>query len=63
MKHDEAPLQNSPVRVQNCVEEGFRGPQINRNGFQYILSGDLLVYLSGGLYKPLLRGHRSNVVS
>ena len=29
----------------------YSGPEIDRNGFQYIFSGDLLFYLFWGLYK------------
>ena len=36
--------------VQTFIYKIDSDPQIDRNGFQYIISGDLLLYLFGGLY-------------
>ena len=49
-------IMSTPVRPKSCkpislyVAKAYSGPQMDRSGFQYIFSGDLLLYLFGGLY-------------
>lgn len=39
---------------QESNNSAYSGPPIDRNGFHYILSQDLLFYLFGGLYTRII---------
>lgn len=49
-----APYSDGKVKIYSCskqVKSCYSCPQIDRNGFRYMFSGDLLFLLIGGLYK------------